>query len=86
MQPDRDQLQVVAQELAALAVDIEAIASELCADPAVVAAHGMSLQSIDLIGQRQRALADLLMAADFDGALAECKLDRIAALFARQVA
>ncbi len=86
MQPDREQLQVVAFELAALAIDIEAIASELCADPAVVAAHGLSLQSIDLIGQRQRALADLLAATDFNHALAECRLDRIAALFGRQAA
>lgn len=85
MLPDHAQLQVIADELAALAIDIEAIGAELCANPAVVSAYGPSLQSIDLIGQRQRALAELLLAENFDHALVDCRLDRIANLFAERV-
>ncbi|OYY79426.1 MAG: hypothetical protein B7Y43_03165 [Sphingomonas sp. 28-62-20] len=85
MLPDHAQLQVIAFELAALAMDIEAIGAELCANPAVVSAYGTSLQSIDLIGQRQRALAELLVAEKFDDALVDCRLDRIAKLFAERV-
>ncbi|OQW74601.1 MAG: hypothetical protein BVN33_08075 [Proteobacteria bacterium ST_bin13] len=85
MPPDQAQLQVIAFELAALAMDIEAIGAELCANPSVVSAYGTSLQSIDLIGQRQRALAELLLAEKFDHALVDCRLDRIAKLFAERV-
>jgi len=83
--PDRAQLQVIAFELAALAIDIEAIGEELCANPVVVSAHGTLLQSIDQIGQRQRALAELLFAEKFDHALADCRLDRITQLFAERL-
>lgn len=86
MPPNHLQLQVIAFELAALAIDIEAIGAELCANPAVVSAYGMSLQSIDMIGQRQRALAELLLAEKFDQALVDCRLDRIAELFVEQSA
>jgi hypothetical protein len=79
---DHSQIENVARELAALAIDIEAIGVELCVDAAVAAAHSTSLQSIDLIGQRQRALADLLRAENFDHALADCNLSRIVDLFA----
>jgi len=79
--PDRAQLQAIAAELAALAHDIEAVGVDLCADPVVTSAHSVLLQSIDLIGQRQRALAKLLLAEKFDSALDDCKLDRIAGLF-----
>lgn len=79
---DRLQLEIVARELAALAVDIEAIGAELCADAAMATAHSTSLQSIDLIGQRQRALAELLRAENFDHALADCNLSRIVDIFA----
>ncbi|WP_374143649.1 hypothetical protein [Sphingomonas sp.] len=85
MLPDRGQLEVIAAELMALAIDIEAIGADLCANPAVVSAHGASLQSIDFIGQRQRALAELLLAEKFDQALDDCRLDRIVELFAERV-
>lgn len=83
---DVAQLEIFAQELAALAIDIEAIGSALCADPAVVETHLTSLQSIDLIAQRQRALGGLLLAEDLKKALIDCSLARIADLFHRQSA
>lgn len=86
MQPDRTQLEVIALELAALAADIETIGAELCADPAVALKHGTSLQAVDAIGQRQRALAELLLADKFDDALGACNLGRVVELFARRSA
>lgn len=86
MQPDRGQLEVIARELAALAADIETLGAELCADPAVVSKHATSLQAVDLIGQRQRALAEMLRAEKFDDALEECNLGRVVELFARRSA
>lgn len=84
MPPDRAQIEIIALEMAALAVDIETIGTTLCNDPAIIMAHGHALQSIDLIGQRQRALAELLLADEFHVALGDCKLGRIAEMFAGQ--
>ncbi len=84
MPPDRSQLAIVARELSALAAEIEDVGAGLCADPAVIVAHMTLLQAIDLIGQRQRALADLLRAADFGDAVAACTLSHTAGLFVDQ--
>lgn len=86
MPPDDLQRAIIARELHALAVAIEDIGAGLCADPAVIAAHIALLQSIDLIAQRQRALADLMRADDFTDALATCALSHTANLFADQPA
>lgn len=79
---DRAQSEIMALQLAALAVDIEAIGAALCADPSVIAAHGVVLQSVDLIAQRQRALARLLQAENVEEALGDCNLDQVVELFA----
>lgn len=81
MLPDRAHLDIVARELAAIANDIETIGAQLCADDAVVAAHGTLLQSIDVISQRQMAIARLVVADDFYAALATCTLGRTVELF-----
>ncbi len=78
---DRAQLQIIALELAALSRDIEAVGAALCADTAVATAHCAALQSIDLIAQRQLALADLVLADSIDDGLGHCRLERIATLF-----
>lgn len=81
MLPDRAHLEIVARELAAIANDIETIGAQLCSDNAVVSAHATSLQAIDLISQRQLAIARLIVATDFHAALAECTLGRTVELF-----
>ena len=45
-----------------LADDIEHLGASLCGDAAFVARHATALQAIDLIAQRQRAVAGLLAA------------------------
>lgn len=76
----------MAVELTALAADIETIGAELCADPTVAQKHGAVLQAVDAISQRQRALAELLVAEKFADALGACNLGRIVDLFSRQSA
>ncbi|MBA3878900.1 MULTISPECIES: hypothetical protein [Sphingomonas] len=84
MLPDRAHLEIIARELAAIANDIETIGAQLCSDDAVVSAHATSLQAIDLISQRQMAIARLIVATDFDAALAACTLGRTVELFEDQ--
>jgi hypothetical protein len=52
-----------------LANDLEVLGSELCSDYALVARHLGALQAIDLIAQKQKALASVL--------IAECPADAI---------
>lgn len=78
---ERADLQIIALELATLSHDIEAVGASLCGDPALATEHCASLQSIDLIAQRQRALADLLLADSREDGLGHCGLDQITALF-----
>jgi hypothetical protein len=55
-------LTTVADVLGELAGEIEALGTLLCADVSVLTQHMATLQSIDLIAQKQRWLATLLMA------------------------
>jgi hypothetical protein len=55
-------LTTVADVLGELAGEIEALGTVLCMDVAVLSQHMGTLQSIDLIAQKQRWLATLLMA------------------------
>jgi len=55
-------LTTVADVLGELASEIEALGTALCMDGSIVARHTATLQSIDLIAQKQRWLATLLMA------------------------
>jgi hypothetical protein len=55
-------LTTVADVLSELASEIEELGTTLCLDPAIIAHHVGTLQSIDLIAQKQRWLATLLHA------------------------
>lgn len=55
-------LTTVADVLTELAAEIEELGTTLCLDPAIIAHHVGTLQSIDLIAQKQRWLATLLHA------------------------
>ncbi|WP_206238292.1 MULTISPECIES: hypothetical protein [Novosphingobium] len=55
-------LTTVADVLHELAAEIEDLGTVLCIDPAVMTSHLRTLQSIDLIAQKQRWLATLLQA------------------------
>ncbi|RVU07854.1 hypothetical protein EOE18_01905 [Novosphingobium umbonatum] len=55
-------LTTVADVLHELASEIEELGTTLCMDPAIIAHHVGTLQSIDLIAQKQRWLATLLKA------------------------
>lgn len=53
------QIAVVLEELSQ---DVEALGSKLCLDMDIAVRHMDTLQSIDLIAQKQRSLATLLVA------------------------
>jgi hypothetical protein len=55
-------LTTVADVLHELAAEIEELGTTLCLDMAVLTRHSGTLQSIDLIAQKQRWLATLLRA------------------------
>lgn len=55
-------LTTVADVLHELATEIEVLGTTLCLDMAVLTRHSGTLQSIDLIAQKQRWLATLLRA------------------------
>ncbi|HWU03014.1 MAG TPA: hypothetical protein VN222_09780 [Novosphingobium sp.] len=55
-------LTTVADILNELAHEIEDLGTALCIDPAILANHVSTLQSVDLIAQKQRWLATLLRA------------------------
>ena len=52
----------VAEVLIELSAEIEGLGAQLCGDPALITGHLSSLQAIDLIAQKQRWLATLLLA------------------------
>lgn len=62
----------IAEILHELSGEIDALGAQLCRDPAFVSAHMEALQAIDLIAQKQRSLAQML--------LAECPVSAVAGL------
>ena len=62
----------VAEVLVELSDEIEALGAQLCVDPAILARHLAPLQAIDLIAQKQRWLATLL--------LADCPVSAVASI------
>lgn len=58
--PAQLRLNAVADVLTELAEDIELLGGVLCADGALAQRHMQELQTIDLIAQKQRTLADLV--------------------------
>jgi hypothetical protein len=67
----------LAAELDAMSVELERLGSELCASPLLASEHFLTLQSIDLLAQRQRALAELLRDPDWSLALDRCCLEDV---------
>ncbi len=57
-----EHLIAVADVLVELSEEIEELGEQLCSDPAIIVPHLALLQAIDLIAQKQRWLATLLLA------------------------
>lgn len=85
--PGRVEPALVAEVLDEIALDIEALGCGLCLDPALVAAHGESLQAIDRLAQTMAALAHVMRSACLDSAMAGVALedlrDKLVAAHAR---
>lgn len=78
---DRDDarlLALLADELDALRSELEGLGVSLCADPVVARGHMAALQSLDQIGQRQAAVADILRAPDRVEAARDVRLEAMA--------
>lgn len=60
--PGPGHLLAIAEVLTELSSEIEGLGAQLCTDPAVIVRHLAPLQAIDLIAQKQRWLATLLLA------------------------
>ena len=67
----------IAKVLAELSLEIEALGSVLCSDPAFALNHVEELQAIDLISQKQRSLAHLLEADCARSALSGIGLEEL---------
>lgn len=67
----------LAAELEAMSDELERLGSELCTSSLLAGAHMLALQSIDMMAQRQRALADLLREPDWGLALDRCRLEDV---------
>lgn len=59
----------IAEQLARLAIEIESLGGELCADAEMMARNITALQAIDAIAQQQHCLAGVLRADDYDRAV-----------------
>lgn len=71
-------LHLLADELDALRAELERLGVVLCADPAVARGHMAALQSLDRIGQRQAAVAEILRAPDRAAAVRNVRLESMA--------
>lgn len=71
-------LDLLADELDALRGELERLGVALCADPAVARGHMAALQSLDQIGQRQAAIAEILRAPDRAKAARDVRLEAMA--------
>ncbi len=65
----------IAMVLEELAQDVEALGASLCGDLDVAMRHMDSLQAIDLIAQKQRSLARLLVADCLETEVEQIGLD-----------
>ena len=85
-QPDPDRiaahLATVADVLHELATEIEDLGTTLCLDTAIIQHHVGTLQSIDLIAQKQRWLATLLQADCAHTAVSTIGVEALKARFA----
>lgn len=76
-------LATVADVLEELAGEIEALGAALCMDAGVLSQHMATLQAIDLIAQKQRWLATLLLAECPLAAVDTIGVETLKARFAR---
>ncbi|MFC3173019.1 hypothetical protein ACFOD9_02010 [Novosphingobium bradum] len=74
-------LKEMATMLAEISTQLEALGEVLCRDPEFVDRHVQALQAIDLIAQKQRALADVLGAECPTSALAGVGLEEVVGRF-----
>lgn len=75
--PNPSLLQKIAEELENMRQETESLGTMLCSDPDVAMRHMNALQSLDLLGQTQLALAKILRAEDPDQALADTDLHNL---------
>ncbi|MFM5907145.1 MAG: hypothetical protein ACKOPO_06120 [Novosphingobium sp.] len=80
MKPDEARLQIsaVAEILAEISDEIEALGAVLCQDPNFANRHMQELQAIDLICQKQKSLAMVLKADCPVTALSDVRLEELA--------
>src|SRR6476659_5756602 len=71
----------MAAMLAEISAEIEQLGEVLCDDPEFVARHVKELQAIDLIAQKQRALAEMLRAECPISALGAVGLEEVVGRF-----
>lgn len=74
-------LQEIATILSEISAELELLGEALCHDPEFVARHMRELQAIDLIAQKQRALAGLLTADCRISAVSGVGLEEVAGRF-----
>lgn len=82
----RTHLLAVAQMLAEIGAEMEALGEALCHDPDFATRHMVELQAIDLIAQKQRSLASLLEADCPVSAVAQVGLEDVASRLRRLTA
>lgn len=78
---DRMALRVIADLLRSTGGLTERVGSALCADTDVMSRNITLLQDIDLLSQRQIALAEILDSDDMAHSLATCRLEWIASAY-----
>lgn len=71
----------MAEVLGELGSEIEALGEALCRDPGFAGQHLRELQAIDLIAQKQRALAAILVAGFADREMRRISIDALRSRF-----
>ena len=79
--PSEAHLKEMALMLGEISAQLEKLGEVLCHDPEFVNRHVQELQAIDLIAQKQRALATMLGAECPTSALAEVGLEEVVTRF-----
>lgn len=67
----------LADELENARADLERLGAVLCEDAALTVRHMTALQSLDMIGQKQMAIAAILRATDPESAVASSPLESL---------
>ncbi|PEQ12790.1 hypothetical protein B2G71_10885 [Novosphingobium sp. PC22D] len=67
--------------LSEIGLEVEALGEVLCRDPAFAARHVRELQAIDLIAQKQRALAAILVSGMCEQEMGKITIDSLRSRF-----